>query len=79
VLQHGLIRRVVNEDDTAIWGDRWISDHFDARPITPRVEGHSNQVSELLTDSGVGVSSMQDDVESKGAELAKQRSAGFQI
>jgi hypothetical protein len=27
----------------------------------------------------VGVSSMQDDVESKGAELAKQRSAGFQI
>lgn len=51
-VQHGLIRRVVNEDDTATWGDRWISDHFDARPITPRVEGHPNRVSELLTDSG---------------------------
>jgi hypothetical protein len=52
VLQQGLIRRVVNGESTTIWGDRWISDHFDARPITPRVEGHSNLVSDLLSDSG---------------------------
>jgi hypothetical protein len=32
-----------------------------------------------LKGENVSVSSMQDDMESKGAELAKQRSAGFQI
>jgi len=52
VLQRGLIRRVVDGDSTAIWGDRWIADHFDARPITPRVAGHPNLVSEQLTTSG---------------------------
>jgi hypothetical protein len=43
---------VVDGESTAIWGDRWIADHFDARPVTPRVAGHSNLVSELLTASG---------------------------
>ena len=43
---------MVDGDSTAIWGDRWIADHFDARPITPRVAGHPNLVSELLTTSG---------------------------
>jgi hypothetical protein len=52
ILQRGLIRRVVDGESTAIWGDRWIADHFDARPVTPRVVGHPNLVSELLTASG---------------------------
>ncbi|CAD6337949.1 unnamed protein product [Miscanthus lutarioriparius] len=52
VQQRGLIRRVVDGDSTTIWGDRWIADHFDARPITPSVAGHPNLVSELLTTSG---------------------------
>jgi hypothetical protein len=49
-LQHGLIRRVVNGESTEIWRDRWILDHFGARPITSRGEGHPVLVSELLQD-----------------------------
>jgi hypothetical protein len=51
VLHNGLIRRVVDGESTAIWGDRWIADHFDAKPITPTVDGHPNLVSELLMAS----------------------------
>jgi hypothetical protein len=51
-LQHGLIRRVCNGASTEIWGHRWISDHFGARPITPRQEEDLLYVSELLTENG---------------------------
>lgn len=47
-LQHGLIKREVNGEDTEIWGHRWISDHFDAKPITPRGANGPIVVSELL-------------------------------
>jgi hypothetical protein len=49
-LQHGLIRRVVNGESIEIWRDRWILDHFGARPITSRGKGHLVLVSELLQD-----------------------------
>lgn len=51
-LQHGLIRRVVNGESTKIWGDRWIANHFGARPITPREDGHPVSASNLLLDNG---------------------------
>ena len=52
VLQHGLIKRVVDGESTDIWGDRWILDHFGARPIIPRGDGHPALVSQLLLDNG---------------------------
>lgn len=53
VLQHGLIKRVVDGESTDIWGDRWILDHFGARPITPREDRHPALVSQLLLDNGL--------------------------
>jgi len=51
-LQHGLIRRVVNGQSIEIWGDRWISGHFGAKPITHREDEHPIHVSELLLPNG---------------------------
>ena len=51
-LQTGLVKRVVDGVSTGIWTDKWLSNHFDGRPITP-MEGHGlTEVSELLTVSG---------------------------
>jgi hypothetical protein len=51
-LQMGLIKTKANGDTTRIWRDRWIAKHFDARPITPRVDQQLEMVSQLLTGSG---------------------------
>lgn len=51
-LDHGLIKRISDGATTEIWGDRWIANHFGARPITPRVEGHPVFVSELMLEDG---------------------------
>jgi hypothetical protein len=52
VLQHGLIKRVVHGETTDIWDDRWISEHFGVKPITPKEEGDPSLVSHLLLDNG---------------------------
>lgn len=51
-LQAGLIRRVADGTSTGIWTDRWISNHFDGRPITPGDGQDIEHVSELITESG---------------------------
>jgi hypothetical protein len=53
ILQHGLIKRVVDGESTDIWDNRWILDHFGAWPITPREDGHPALVSQLLLDNGL--------------------------
>lgn len=53
VLQHGMIRRVVNRESTEIWGDRWILDHFGAQLITPRTDEQPAFVPELLQDGSL--------------------------
>lgn len=57
-LEQGLIRRVVNGIDTEIWRDRWISKHFNARPITQR-DGrdivHMFQNFSLMRDNGMRI------------------------
>lgn len=52
VLERGLIRGIGNGTLTDIWRDRWIPEHFDARPITPGDGQTLTMVSELITDSG---------------------------
>lgn len=37
---------------TDIWRHRWISNHFDGRPITPREDQVPVRVSDLITASG---------------------------
>jgi len=51
-LQTGLVRRVVDGVSTGIWTDKWLSNHFDGRPITPMDGQGLTEVSELLTESG---------------------------
>lgn len=51
-LQQGLIKRIVNGENTDIWRDRWIANHFGGLPITPREGQEVQQVAELLTASG---------------------------
>ena len=54
-LQHGLIATWLHQktsESTDIWGDRWISDRFDAKKITPTQDQDLSYVSNLLTKSG---------------------------
>lgn len=51
-LSGGLIRRIGNGETTNIWSDRWLSDHFSGRPITPKDDQEVATVAELLTASG---------------------------
>jgi len=52
VLAQGLIKRVGDGTLTNIWDDRWIPNHFDARPLTPQ-DGHDVVlVSDLLDPDG---------------------------
>lgn len=52
VLEKGLIKRIDGGDSVNIWEDRWIPQHFDARPLTPRDCQDVTWVSDLLTASG---------------------------
>lgn len=51
-LEHGLIKRISDGETTDIWRDRWIANHFNGKPITTRVDGFPNLVSELLNVDG---------------------------
>ena len=51
-LQSGLIKRVVDGNNTGIWRDRWIANHFEGRPITPQDDQNVVMVADLLTESG---------------------------
>ena len=52
VLAQGLIKRVGDRTLTNIWGDRWIPNHFDARPLTPLDGQDIGLVSDLMGPNG---------------------------
>ena len=52
VLERGLIKQIGDGSSTHIWNDRWITMHFDARPITPNAGHEVSRVSELMIEAG---------------------------
>lgn len=52
MLTQGLIRRVGNGATTSIWEHKWLPNHFQGKPITPRTDQIVQHVNELITPSG---------------------------
>ncbi|GJN32546.1 hypothetical protein PR202_gb21060 [Eleusine coracana subsp. coracana] len=52
VLKSGLIRRIADGQATDIWQDKWLPNHFQGRPITPRDNQAVSRVAELISASG---------------------------
>jgi hypothetical protein len=51
-LSQGLIKRIGDGTTTSIWRDRWIPNHFGAKPLTPEDGQDVSMVSDLLLPNG---------------------------